>query len=121
MPPRAAETNEPDTLVGIGAGAATGGAGAAIGGAGGAAGPKGPGSAGTRVGSSSAPNVQIPAAPATALAPRRRAARRDSSGTSVIMPRRQRYSNNRAVSIAQRIHRAMLMAAGRTWYKVRNM
>src|ERR1700742_2580170 len=115
MPPRAAETNEPDTLVGIGAGAATGGAGAATGGAGGpggAAGPKGPGSAGTRLGSSSAPNVQIPAAPATALAPRRRAARRDSSGTSVIMPRRQRYSNNRAVSIAQRIHRATLMAAG---------
>src|SRR6201999_1122049 len=81
------------------------------GGPGGAAGPKAPGSTGTRVSSSSAPNVQIPAAPTTALAPRRKAARRDRSGTSVILPGRQHYSNNRAISIAQRIRRAPVEAA----------
>src|ERR1700743_997849 len=107
MPPRAAETNEPDTLVGMGGRAATGGAGVP----GDDAGSKGPGSAGTRVGSSSAPNVHIPAAPTTALAPRRKAARRDRSGTSVILPGRQHHSDNRAISISQRIRRAPVEAA----------
>src|ERR1700688_213866 len=116
MPPRAAEMNEPDTLVGIGAGAATGGAG----GPAGAAGSKGLGSAGTWVGSTRAPNVQIPAAPATALAPRRSAARRESSGTSTYCRPEQRRTQSHAVPVGN-MAVTVCQRPGCTWYKVRNM
>jgi len=76
-PPRAAETNEPEIRVGRAL---------PTGGVGGAAGSNGLGVAGTAVGSSKALNAQTPAAPATAPAPRRSAARRESSGTCEIMP-----------------------------------
>src|ERR1700678_3502307 len=73
-PPRAAEMNEPETRVGRAVAAL--------------AGSTGSGSAGVSVGSTKAPNAQALAAPATAPAPRRSAARRDSSGMSDILPSR---------------------------------